>query len=103
MLKAFSRNRSLGKEWHARFIARNDEVKTARSKSIDYKRVNGATAVNINLFFDRLNTPEVANIPPARFYNADEIGMGQGVSNNHFVVTDSTLRQTFKKAIEKGK
>ena len=102
MLNASGGNRSLGKEWHSRFLARNQAVKSARTKSIDYARVNGATAVNINIFFDRLEAPEVANIPPERFFNIDEIGIGQGVGGDHFVITDASLRQTFKKAIEKG-
>ncbi|KAK8011976.1 hypothetical protein PG989_000236 [Apiospora arundinis] len=39
-------------------------------------QINGATVANINVFFDRLDAPELANIPPERFYNTDEMGIG---------------------------
>ncbi|KAJ8132642.1 hypothetical protein O1611_g991 [Lasiodiplodia mahajangana] len=74
MLKAPRRDRSLGKEWSARFLARNETAKSARSVSLDYTSVNGATAVDINCFLDRFEAPEVANIPLQRFFNADEMG-----------------------------
>ncbi len=102
LLSASGSPRRLGKEWHTRFLARNSEVKSARSKSINYTRVNGATAANINIFFDRLEVSEIANIPPERFFNTDEIGIGQGVTGNHYVICEATTHLALKKAVEKG-
>ncbi|KAI0531940.1 hypothetical protein GGR58DRAFT_207443 [Xylaria digitata] len=102
MVKAAGSDKSLSTRWHTRFLARNEAVKSVRSKAIGYTHVNGATAVNINLFLDRLEAPEIATIPPEGFFNADEMGMGQGVGDDHFVITDASLRQNFKKAVEKG-
>ncbi|KAK5637617.1 hypothetical protein RRF57_013332 [Xylaria bambusicola] len=102
MAQASGSPRSLGSQWHTRFLSRNEAVKSARSLPLSYSRVNGATAVNINRFFDRLEAPELAAITPDRFFNIDEMGMAQGVGADQFVITDATLRQTFKKAVEKG-
>ncbi|KAJ2966388.1 hypothetical protein NUW58_g10673 [Xylaria curta] len=70
--------------------------------SVDYTRVNGAAAVNINFFFNRLEAPEVENIPPDHFFNVDEMGIARGVGGDHFVVTDALMRQTLQKSNEKG-
>ncbi|KAK6858945.1 hypothetical protein PG995_004798 [Apiospora arundinis] len=79
LVNASGASHTIGKVWHARFLARNEEVKTTRSKIINYSRVNGATVSNIHIFFDRFDAPELANIPPERYYNTDEMGIGQGV------------------------
>jgi hypothetical protein len=92
----------LGKAWHTRFLARNPEIKSARSKIIDYERVNSVTVININIFFDRLEAPDIAAIPPDRYYNSDEMRIGQGVGRDHFVICEATSRTVFKKDIEKG-
>ncbi|KAK6836397.1 DDE-domain-containing protein [Apiospora arundinis] len=86
LLNASGASHTVGQRWHARFLARNEEIKTIRSKIIHYSRVNGATVSNIHLFFDRLDAPELANIPPERFYNTDEMGIGQGVGSDHWVL-----------------
>ncbi len=92
----------LGKAWHTRFLARHPEIKSTRSKIIDYQRVNGATVANINIFFDRLKAPDIAAIPLDRYYNSDEIGIGQGVGGDHFVICEATSRKALKKDVEKG-
>lgn len=74
---------TFGKNWHTRFLSRNPTIKTARSHIIDYKRVNGALVANINIFFDRLDVPDIAGILLDRFYNYDEIGIGQGVGGDY--------------------
>jgi hypothetical protein len=102
MLAASGSTHRLGQRWHARFLARNESIKTTRSKIINYSRVNGATAANINLFFDRLDVPELANIPPERFYNTDEMGIGQGVGGDHWVVAEASNHVALKKDVEKG-
>ncbi|KAK8096427.1 uncharacterized protein PG998_014295 [Apiospora kogelbergensis] len=102
MLNASGASHTLGQQWHACFLARNESIKTARSKIINYSRVNGATVANINVFFDRLDAPELANIPPERFYNTDEMGIGQGVGGDHWVISEATSHVALKKDVEKG-
>ncbi|KAK8095253.1 transposase [Apiospora kogelbergensis] len=102
MLNASGTSYQLGQRWHARFLARNGDVKATRSRIINYNRVNGATAANINVFFDRLDAPELANIPPERFYNTDEMGIGQGVGGDHWVISEATSHMALKKDVEKG-
>jgi hypothetical protein len=45
----------LGKRWYYRFLKRNIEIRTLKRTFIDYKRANGASTENINIFFDRLD------------------------------------------------
>jgi hypothetical protein len=59
-----------GKCWYRRFLSRNPFVRTLRSKLLDYKRANGASVENINIFFDWLDNPAFADIPITNFYNA---------------------------------
>ncbi|KAK8087333.1 hypothetical protein PG994_002307 [Apiospora phragmitis] len=66
------------------------------------RSVNGATVANINVFFDRFDAPELANIPPERHYNTDEMGIGQGVGGDHWVVAEATSHIALKKDVEKG-
>jgi hypothetical protein len=65
----------LGRCWYRRFLSRNPFVRTLRSKLLDYKRANGASIKNINIFFDRLDDPALAGIFITNFYNADEFGL----------------------------
>ncbi|KAK8036740.1 hypothetical protein PG994_015237 [Apiospora phragmitis] len=102
MLNASGTSHQLGQRWHTRFLARNEDIKTTRSRIINYNRVNGATVANINVFFDRLDAPELANIPPERHYNTDEMGIGQGVGGDHWVVAEATSHIALKKDVEKG-
>jgi hypothetical protein len=51
-------------------FSRNPSVRTLRSKLFDYKRVNGASVENINIFFDRLDDPAFAGISLTNFYDA---------------------------------
>ena len=88
--------------WHHGFLQRNLSVKTARSHVMSYLRVNSATAKNIGLFFNRLDAPEVSVISLDRWYNADEMGVGQGVGDNHWVICEVLTRLALKKDIEKG-
>jgi hypothetical protein len=63
-------------------LKRNTEVRILKSTLIDYKRANNASTENINISFNRLDDPVLAAIPPEHFYNADEVGLFQGVENN---------------------
>jgi hypothetical protein len=72
----------LGKCWYRRFLPRNPSVRTLQSTLLDYRRANGVTAENINIFFDRLDDPALAGILMTNFYNADEFGLFQGMGDN---------------------
>jgi hypothetical protein len=49
----------LGKHWYTGYLVRNSEVRSSRIRLINYKRANAALIDNINIFFDRLELPEV--------------------------------------------
>jgi hypothetical protein len=53
---------TLGVRCHRRFLKRHSEMKTSRAQIVNYKRVNAARAENINIFFDRLDYPEIRAI-----------------------------------------
>ena len=57
---------------------------------------------NIHIFFDRFDAPELANIPPERYYNTDEMGIGQGVGGDHWVISEAANHVALKKDIERG-
>jgi hypothetical protein len=102
MLSSTGALKKVSYTWHCCFLDRNPAVKTARSHKISYLRVNGATAANIHLFFDRLDAPEVSAIPIDHWYNADEMGVGQGVGGDHWVICEIASRLALKKDIDKG-
>ncbi|OBS20524.1 hypothetical protein FPOA_17809 [Fusarium poae] len=89
ILKHNGSTHTLGKNWHSSFFKRHPALKCLKSKLIDYKRVDGANTANINLFFDRFDTPEVQHIPLRHTYNADEFGLMEGVGDNGMVVGES--------------
>jgi hypothetical protein len=53
---------TLGVRCNRRFLKRHSEIKNSRTQIVNYKRVNAATAENINIFFDRLDYPEIRAI-----------------------------------------
>ncbi|RYP36752.1 hypothetical protein DL767_003251 [Monosporascus sp. MG133] len=75
-----------GKNWHQGFFRRNPAVRTIKSQIIDYQHVNGATPEFINLLFVRLTLENIKNIPARYRYNADEIGLVEGMGENGFVI-----------------
>ncbi|OHW96950.1 transposase, partial [Colletotrichum incanum] len=58
-------HRPLGKNWVQAFVKRNPSIKVKRSRSIDSRRINGATADIIRPWFQHLAIPEVQAIKPA--------------------------------------
>ncbi|MDB5910656.1 MAG: transposase [Massilia sp.] len=76
----------LGKRWVASFLRRNPVIKTQRSKSIDSKRVNGATTDIIRPWFRLFEIPEVKAIKPANRWNMDEAGIMEGQGTNGLVL-----------------
>ena len=88
----------LGKRWMQGFFARNPQVKTLRGKSIDSRRVNGASAENIKAFFQLLSIPKVQAIKPCNRWNMDETGIMQGHRGNGLVVGKSSRKHILVKS-----
>ncbi|RYP23461.1 hypothetical protein DL767_008818 [Monosporascus sp. MG133] len=63
-------------------------------RTIDYKRLNGASPASTNVLFDRFVLPEVKAIKWRNRYNADEIGVMEGMGENSLV-----LGEAFRKYI----
>ncbi|RYO96180.1 hypothetical protein DL765_011661 [Monosporascus sp. GIB2] len=76
----------LGKGWVARFLRRHPEIRTLKGRIIDYKRLNGASPASTNVLFDRFALPEVKAIKWRNRFNADEIGMMEGMGENALVL-----------------
>lgn len=79
----------LGKRWLQGFLRRNPVIKTQRSKSIDSKRVNGATTDIIRRWFKYFEIPEVKAIKPENRWNMDEAGILEGQGTNGLVLGSS--------------
>ncbi|RYP34503.1 hypothetical protein DL766_002945 [Monosporascus sp. MC13-8B] len=84
----------LGKGWVARFLRRHPEIRTLKGKTIDYKRLNGASPASTHVLFERFALPEVKVIKWRNRYNADEIGVMEGMGENCLV-----LGEAFRKSI----
>nr|ABG26270.1 transposase [Ophiostoma ulmi] len=80
LIGASAGEKVIGKNWLDAFLRRNPSIKVQRSKSIDSKRVNGASTDIIKSWFQCLDIPEIKNILPQNRWNMDETGfsMGQG-------------------------
>lgn len=100
MANASTADRKLGVTWYCVFSDRNPDVRTARAIILNYTRVNGATAMNTTIFFDRLDGPQVANISINRWYNTDKIGFGQGVGSNHWIISEANKPKAFRKDVD---
>jgi hypothetical protein len=97
LLMANGTPQSLEKQWYYRFLNRNSGVRTLKSSLIDYKRANGASAENINIFFDRLDDPALESIPKENYHNADEFGLFQGAGDNGLRVGEAYRKQVMVK------
>lgn len=96
ILQAKGDSRPLGKRWIRSFLARYPAIKVRRSKSMDSKRVNGASTDIIKTWFRYLNIPAIKAIKSANRYNMDESGIMEGKGSNGLVLGSSQ-----KKAIRK--
>jgi hypothetical protein len=67
--------RKLGKGWYSRFINRHPEVKSLRAQLVDYRRVSAAPSDNINIFFDRLELPEIRKSPISIYGMLTKLGL----------------------------
>lgn len=79
----------VGKRWVQAFLSRNPVIKTQRSKSIDSKRVNGATTDIIRQWFRHFEIPDVKVVKPENRWNMDEAGVLEGQGTNGLVLGSS--------------
>ena len=75
ILQAKGDHQPIGKQWIEAFLRRNLVLKVQRAKSIDSKRVNGATTDVIREWFKRLQIPVIQRIKMANRWNMDEAGL----------------------------
>ncbi|KAK6206671.1 transposase [Colletotrichum tabaci] len=87
----------IGRGWMQAFIRRNPSVKVQRSRSIDSRRVNGASTEVIRDWFKHLAIPEIISIKPANRYNMDETGILEGQGSNGLVLGMSETKSVRKK------
>lgn len=87
----------LGRRWYERFLRRHPEIRTSKSRLIEYKRYNGACKANIDIFFERLTSLNAKKLRPENIWNVDECGVAEGLGHNSFVVPDALRDFTLKK------
>ena len=89
--------RPLGKRWVRAFLKRNPSIQVQRSRTIDSKRVNGASTEIIRNWFHFLQIPAIKAIKPENRYNADEAGVMEGQGENGLVLGSAEGRSIQKK------
>lgn len=77
--------KTVGKGWVDAFLRRNPSIKVLRMKSVDVKRVNGASTNVISTCFHRLFILEVRAILPQNKWNMDETGLASGEGDVNYV------------------
>lgn len=86
---------TLGKDWHTRFFKRWPATKSLNSPSKNVPRITSSSWTNTLEFFDRLDHPLLANIPPSRTYTVDEFGSMIGHKDNAISVGPASVRKMF--------
>ena len=79
------------------FLRRNPSIKVQRSRSIDSRRVNGASTEVIRQWFKHLAMPRITAIKPANRYNMDETGILEGKGDNRLVLGRAATKSVRKK------
>ncbi|KZL63049.1 transposase, partial [Colletotrichum tofieldiae] len=97
ILHAMGDTQPLGKRWVNAFIRRNPSIKVQRSRSIDSRRVNGASTEVIRDWFKYLAIPAIMAIKPANRYNMDETGILEGKGSNGLVLGRAETKSVRKK------
>ncbi|RYP58006.1 hypothetical protein DL769_009155 [Monosporascus sp. CRB-8-3] len=93
----------LGKGWVARFLRRHPEIRTLKGTVIDFKRLYGASPASINVLFERFALPEIKAIKWRNRYNADEMGVMEGMGENAFVLGEAFRKRILlKDAFKRG-
>jgi len=82
-------NARLGKNWYSRFLNRHPDLKIARNRGFDLKRITAAIPSQIEGWFTHVNdVVQRFNIYPQDMWNMDEIGYQLSYSQNELVVFD---------------
>jgi DDE superfamily endonuclease/Tc5 transposase DNA-binding domain len=82
-------NARLGKNWLSRFLDRHPDLKTARNRGLDSKRITAAIPSQIEGWFAHVDdVVRRFNIHPQDRWNMDEIGYQLSHSQNELVVFD---------------
>nr|ABG26269.1 transposase [Ophiostoma novo-ulmi subsp. novo-ulmi] len=89
----------LGKNWLHSFLRRNPSIKVQKSKSIDAKRVNGASTDAIRTWFRRLDIPEIKHILPQNRWNMDETGFSSSQGDPIYVLGTAEKTKIRKKQV----
>lgn len=97
ILAAKGDHRPIGKHWMAAFLKRNPSIKTKRHRTIDAKRVNGATTPIIKGWFPNLYLPVIEAIEPEHRHNMDEGGIMEGHGVNGLVLGSAETQAIQKK------
>ncbi|OHW96941.1 transposase [Colletotrichum incanum] len=97
ILHAMGDTQPLGKRWVDAFVRRNPSIKVQRSRSIDSRRVNGASTEIIRDWFKYLAIPSILAIQPANRYNMDETGILEGQGVNGLVLGRAETNSVRKK------
>ncbi|KZL83394.1 transposase, partial [Colletotrichum incanum] len=97
ILNAMGDTQPLGKRWVNAFIRRNPSIKVQRSRSIDSRRVNRASAKVIRDWFKYLAIPAIIAIKPANRYNMDKTGILEGKGSNGLVLGRAETKSVRKK------
>jgi uncharacterized protein (TIGR03382 family) len=78
-----------GKNWLSRFLSRHPDLKTARNRGLDSKRITAAISSQIEGWFTHVDDiVQRFNIHPQDGWNMDEIGYQLSHSQNELVVFD---------------
>ena len=78
--------KTIGKHWLDAFLRRNPSIKVLRTKSIDAKRVNGASTDVISTWFHRLLIPDVRVILLQNRWNMDETRFSSGEGDVNYML-----------------
>jgi len=86
-------NTRLGKNWYSRFLDRHPDLKTARNRGLDLKRITAAIPSQIEGWFTYVNdVVRRFNIHPQDMWNMDEIGYQLSYNQNELIVFDRRTR-----------
>jgi len=90
-------SQGVGKNWIQAFLKRNPSIKVLRARTIDSRRINGASTDVIRNWFKLLALPEIQAIQPHHRYNMDETGILEGRGSNGLVLGSSRSQALLKK------
>lgn len=83
---------TLGSKWLLRFLRRHKAVKSVPSRAMDFRRLACTSDGAVQLFFDRLASPQIARIPPHLRFKADEVGISMTIEGGSFVIGPAGIK-----------